>query len=254
MVKKQTFENERILRFLRRFLKRQHGMLKIYRGITTGFEMELDVLKASGLGEAKLEKWIKHFEEFESLKNRYFKYFDEQATLEYAAEDIGERMITYSRVPKKDLVEILATTAYEHELMHREIIFLSAGLLFFQSKLSSTSIKEIQGDFIRQSKKKLKDEVNINCLRHSLETLKGRLSRPLKNTDLLQFYRVVEELYPEQPLTKKARLTKEEKELPEDIRKEILKDKQSNKWKSSSLRAFYERETGLKATTKKVIT
>jgi hypothetical protein len=85
-------------------------MLKIYNEITTSFEAELSAIQAGGSGKAKSERVIQHFEEFESLKNSFFKYFDKQASTEYAIEDISERIKLFSAVPKKDLVEILATT------------------------------------------------------------------------------------------------------------------------------------------------
>lgn len=251
MAKKQTPEDSHFAMFLQRFIKRQNGMLKVYNEITSGFDAEISAVQASGSGNAKLAKLIQHFEEFETLKNNFYKYFDKQASTENAIEDIGERIKLYSAVPKKDLVEILATTAYEYELMHHEIRYLSAATLFFQSKFSSSSIKDVQVDFIRQSTKQLRDEVNAKCLRHSLEMLKERVSRPLRGSDLLQFYRTVEELYPVMPIPKKARLHKDEKKLPKHLQEEVLKEKQTDKWKPSSLRSFFERETGLKATTKK---
>ena len=81
--------------------------------------------------------------------------------------------------------------------------------------------------------------------------LKDRVGRPLKETDYLQFERIVMELYPIQPVLKKPRLTKEEKKLTKDQQEEIIKEKQSNKWKLPSLRKFFKEHTGLKPSTKK---
>lgn len=251
MANKQTSEDSHFTRFLRRFIKRQHGMLKIYNEITTGFEAELSAIQAGGSGKAKSERVIQHFEEFESLKNSFFKYFDKQASTEYAIEDISERIKLFSAVPKKDLVEILATTAYEHELMHHEIRYLSAAILFFIKNYTEVTVKEILNDSRRQAIAKQREYVNKECLEHCLEVLKDRIRRPLKENDYLQFERIVVEHYPVQPAPKKARLTKEEKRLSKDQQEEILKEKQSNKWKPSTLRKFFKDQTGLKASTKK---
>jgi hypothetical protein len=251
MTKKQTSENSHFARFLRRFIKRQHGKLKIYSEITTSFEAELSAIQAGESGKAKLEKVIQKFEEFESLKNSFFKYFDKQASTEYAVEDISDRIRLYSAAPKKNLVEILSTTTYEYELMHHEIRYLSAAILFFIKNYSEVTVKEILNNARRQGVAKQRDSVNKQCLEHCLQILKERVRRALKETDYLQFERIVVDHYPTQPAPKKARLTPEEKKLSKDQQEEILKEKQSNKWKPSTLRKFYRDQTGLKASTKK---
>lgn len=251
MAKKQTPKDSHFALFLRRFIKRQNSMLKVYDEITAGFEKELNALQVSDAGKTKISKSIKRIEVFESLKNSFFSYFEKLASTEYAVEDIIERINLYNTLPKKELVARLSTTAYEHELMHHEIRYLSAAILFFTDNYAEHSVQEILADSRRQATAKQREDANKKCLKHCLEVLKDRVGRPLKETDYLQFERIVMELYPIQPVLKKPRLTKEEKKLTKDQQEEIIKEKQSNKWKLPSLRKFFKEHTGLKPSTKK---
>lgn len=253
MPMKKTPENSHFARFLSRFIKRQRGMLKIYNEISVSFQKQMDTVEDGESGKEKIKKLVKHYEDFESIKNSFFKYFDKKATTEYAVEDISDRIMLYSAIPKKNLVEILATTSYEHELMHHEMLYLSSSILFFIENYTDVAVRDILNDSRRQTIAKQRESINRQCLEHCLDVLINRIQRPLKETDYLQFIRLVEELYPTMPHPKKARLTKEEKKLPKSQQEEILKEKQSNKWKLSSLRKFFESETGLKATTKKML-
>ena len=251
MAKKQIPEDSHFALFLRRFIKRQNGMLKVYSEITAGFEKELDALQVSDAGKTKISKSTERIETFESLKNSFFGYFEKRASTEYAVEDIGERIKLYSALPKGELINRLSTTTYEHELMHHEIRYLSAAILFFIKNYAESSVKEILSDSRRQATVKQREDANKTCLKHCLEVLKDRVRRPLKETDYLQFERIVMELYPIQPVPKKPRLTQEEKKLTKDQQEEIIKEKQSNKWKTSTLRKFFKDQTGLNPSTKK---
>ena len=114
-------------------------------------------------------------------------------------------------------------------------------------------MREILVDSRRQATAKQREDGNKKCLKHCLEVLKDKVRRPLKETDYLQFERIVVELYPTQPVLKKPRLTKVEKKLPKEQREELIKEKQSNEWKRPSLRKFFEEHTGLKPSTKKIV-
>lgn len=251
MTKKQTPEDSHFALFLRRFIKRQNGMLKVYGEITAGFEKELDALQVSDAGKTKVSKSIERIEAFESLKNSFFRYFEKRASTEYAVEDIGERIKLYSALPKGELINRLSTTTYEHELMHHEIRYLSAAILFFIENYAESSVKEILADSRRQATAKQREDANKKCLKHCLEVLKDKVRRPLKATDYLQFERTVVELYPTQPVLKKPRLTKEEKKLPKKKQEELITEKQSNGWKTPTLRKFFKEHTGLNPSTKK---
>ena len=135
--------------------------------------------------------------------------------------------------------------------MLHEILYLSATIVYLQNSLTDLNLSQIQLGSSRIKGAALKEMLNKAPLLNILEELKKRVQRPLVGSDFLQFIRVVEELHPTMPHPKKARLTKEEKKLPKIQQEEILKEKQSNKWKLPSLRKFFENETGLKATTKK---
>jgi len=251
MENKLAPDDEYFTRFFRRFIKRQNSMLKIYDEILSSFQIEFDSLQANNSGTTKQDKYVKVFDEFQSIQKRFFKYFETQANPEYAIEDVLTKMPLYYRLPKKELVTRFATTAYEHELLHQEIIYLSAAVLFFQKKLTTSNINEIQNNSNRQKNVKLREDKNRACLIHSLTLLKNKVQRPLEGTDFAKFIKIVNDTYPVQPAPKKARLTKEEKQLPKNLQDEILKEKQSDKWKPSSLRKFFEDSTGLIATTKK---
>jgi len=251
MKKKIDPEEDYIIRFFRRFILRQKGMLKIYSEITAGQEILAKQSSNDHLGAKQLKKIIQSLEMYQMIQNNYFGYFENRADFEYAFDDIQERMRTYINIPKIDLVERLATTAYEHELMHHEILYLSATIAHLQNSLSALNLDEIQSKSERIKGSALKELLNKAPLLNILDELKKRVQRSLVGSDFLQFIRLVEELHPTMPHPKKARLTKEEKKLPKKQQEEILKEKQSDKWKLSSLRKFFQNETGLKATTKK---
>lgn len=226
-------------------------MLKIYSEITAGQVAIAKELLNTDLGIKKLKKFIQSRESFQRIQDDYFGYIENRATFEYAFDDIQERIKTYNNVPKIELVKRLAATAYEHELMLHEILYLSSTVMHLQKSLTALNLSEIQSGSSRIEGAALKDMLNKAPLLKILEDLKKRVKRPLVGSDFLQFIRLVEELHPNMPHPKKARLTKEEKKLPKIQQEEILKEKQSDKWKLSSLRKFFESETGLKATTKK---
>ena len=251
MKKKKTLEEDHIVKFFRRFNLRQKGMLKIYSEIIAGQEILAKELSNDHLGIKQLKKIAHSMEIYQSIQKDYFGYFENRASFEYAFDDIQERIRTYINLPKIDLVEILATTAYEHELMLHEILYLSATIVHLQNRLNDLNLSQIQLGSSRIKGAALKEILNKAPLLNILEELKKRVQRPLVGYDFLQFIRLVEELHPTMPHPKKARLTKEEKKLPKIQQEEILKEKQSDKWKLPSLRKFFENETGLKATTKK---
>lgn len=119
--------------------------------------------------------------------------------------------------------------------------------------LSFISIKNSGSGTKRGSTRNQLHEQDNLQLQECLSSLKNKLQRELKESDLREFIRLVKRTYPEQSFVQKPRMTAEEKTLSKEDQEHILKGKikkRGKSWSESRIISFFNSTTGFSGTTK----
>jgi hypothetical protein len=175
--------------------------------------------------------------------------------------------------PEKNIRDAIKDTlkesSYEELLKHAtdatlELMKTSFALNIFRAEhkhllsfFKAQQTERIENFEAKNDGRAKKFEPNTDCLFKCLQQLKNERDRELQDSDFARFSTIV--ISNPAPYQSKPRETAEEKKLAPEDRKINLEQKMADKlrnngWASTTISRFWEKETGLKATKKKLST
>lgn len=245
---KDRFQNH-----MKSFANRQTQVFETLAQLNRDVKNELDLLKTGNPTTNLIKKTLHNIKDFNTKLKSFestIEVIEVKTDLSHATEIINMNSVLYRRYDKGIVCDMLAEQEYENAILRAELdIFMNIA-----SSLSST-LTAIRGAQIpiemkRRSKNTEKYAIDksrqLECLK---EVLSETSSAPTPDLFLTFFYRLKRK-YSKPAYVKSVRLTKEEKALPEHLRKEVIKEKSSTDWKIPTLRKFFTEITGIKVNKK----
>jgi hypothetical protein len=151
----------------------------------------------------------------------------------------------------KELIDITAEYLVEHEKAAQIILAQQNHIDFLQKKLLDTRTKTIKAVANRAIGKERTYKSNNDCLKYCYQGFANSLERPVRGSDYPAYKRFLLKLYKYPPFVPRVRLTTEEKRKSKQNQSEDRELKQKYDWKDATVRAAFEKYSGLKATTLK---
>jgi hypothetical protein len=198
--------------------------------------------KAYGLITEQIQKMTNDFDSEGSL----YKLSTQKGLKELKEQVLSQ----YSRKTKEELIEIIFSQSGVLSINKQIMESLSQELRILRPYFYSSIETNYKSILNRQKERDKVFKSNNECLKQCYSTFAKDLERPIKKQDYPAFKKFLLKLYP-QPFIPEPRLTKKEKQQPKEIQSEDRDLKIRSSWSDATVRAAFEKFSGVKPTTLK---
>ncbi|QWD91778.1 hypothetical protein [Polynucleobacter sp. MWH-Braz-FAM2G] len=191
--------------------------------------------------EQELELYMPYYD-FLNSDNPALLFFDAQKR-----NQAKEAMkIGIAKLPQDELIDLFADLIIENSNLKQIASFLGRDKLTITKKLETVHINNLNK--VASQTKGLNDryEKNHLALKECLELMKSKSNVAINPADYIRFRTLVIKTYPTPPVIPAYKRNKQEMLQSEDLQKANAQSGNRLKWSESTLRAFFEKHTGVK--------
>ncbi len=153
---------------------------------------------------------------------------------------IEELKNEYAVATPQDLLEALSELTVEYEILAASYTEERNGSHYLYQNLQSRKRGEEESSVKRSLGRKTSFKGNHDCLWAAKKRLEMDLKRPSMREDLPRFKAVLEEFFPDPPITPRPRLTAAEKKLPRAVQAIRLEEKSRSGWAPSTVFTWWK--------------